>query len=639
MGLLGNIWVKLGLDNSDFKKGLNESQTSANGFGSFMKGLAGAIAGAFSVTAVINFAKKSVQAYNESVAALTKLNSVIRATGNASGISSDEMVSFASDLQKVTKFEDDATVNAMALLSAFKSIKGDIFKGAVTAAQDLATVMGTDLNSAIMQVGKALELPEVGLTMLRRSGVTFSEEQTAAIKKLLDEGKKYEAQLKILTALNEKFGGAARDAANTAQGSWVKAGNALGDLMETLGSATDKTIGLAESLQYWFEDLNTLFTSKNLSGWQKFTTAIGGNRKAFAEAQEEAKAYAESQKQIAEQVKARMETIKSVADAERNLKAIQNDKSLVSREFKKALQDYIQAQKTAEDEVNTIANGLIPQLEKEAEDEVNTIANGLIPQLEKEIEKRAELLGYAKDESSVRQLNDEIARLQKKLSLLKMTSEEFAKYNAGRVALPAAPATPSAISGAKVVSTSQNALDKDLKANGEYYKAQKQQRDAALKSQEEDLYTSQRLAEEFGSSVAGSVTESFGMLTDAIVGMGDLDSGALVAALLMPFADMAIKLGELAVATGVTALALKALEKFPATAIAAGVALIAVGSLARSGLKSIASGGSAQTITPQTVYTGGASGMTENSSMDAVSVIRGEDIYLIYQKQANKRSR
>ena len=236
-------------------------------------------------------------------------------------------------------------------------------------------------------------------------------------------------------------------------------------------------------------------------------------------------------------------------------------------------------------------------------------------------------------------MNDEIARLQKKLSLLKMTSEEFAKYNAGRVALPAAPATPSAISGAKVVSTSQNALDKDLKANGEYYKAQKQQRDAALKSQEEDLYTSQRLAEEFGSSVAGSVTESFGMLTDAIVGMGDLDSGALVAALLMPFADMAIKLGELAVATGVTALALKALEKFPATAIAAGVALIAVGSLARSGLKSIASGGSAQTITPQTVYTGGASGMTENSSMDAVSVIRGEDIYLIYQKQANKRSR
>ena len=198
MSLLGSIWVKLGLDNSGFKKGLKDSEQSANGFNSFLGKIGGLMAGAFSVAAVVNFAKKSVQAYNESVNALTKLNSVMRATGNASGVTSEEMVSFASDLQKVTKFEDDATVNAMALLSAFKSVKGDIFKGAIVAAQDLATVLGTDINSAVMQIGKALEIPEVGLTMLRRSGVTFSEEQTAAIKKLLDEGKKYEAQLRIL---------------------------------------------------------------------------------------------------------------------------------------------------------------------------------------------------------------------------------------------------------------------------------------------------------------------------------------------------------------------------------------------------------------------------------------------------------
>jgi hypothetical protein len=127
------------------------------------------------------------------------------------------------------------------------------------------------------------------------------------------------------------------------------------------------------------------------------------------------------------------------------------------------------------------------------------------------------------------------------------------------------------------------------------------------------------------------------VLAEAIVGTSKLNTGALVEALLMPFADMAIKLGELAVATGVTALALKALEKFPATAIAAGVALIAVGQVARAGIKSIASGGSA-TITPSTVYSGGSGGMSNDSgTSDVVSVIRGEDIYLVYQKTAQKK--
>lgn len=617
MSLLGSIWVKLGLDNSNFKKGIKDSEQSANGFSSFLGKIGGLMAGAFSVAAVVNFAKKSVQAYNESVNALTKLNSVMRATGNASGITSEEMVSFASDLQKVTKFEDDATVNAMALLSAFKSVKGDIFKGAIIAAQDLATVLGTDINSAVMQIGKALEIPEVGLTMLRRSGVTFSEQQTAAIKKLLDEGNKYEAQLRILTALNEKFGGAARDAGNTAQGSWTKAWNALGDLMETLGSATDKTIGFAKSLQGWFEDLNTLFSSKNLTFWQKFTAAIGGNRKAFAAAMQEAKDYADSEKKITEEVNARMEAVKSVADAERVLASIKG-KSLIGDRLKESLKAYIQNANAAKEEGDAVANGLIPRLEKE-------------------IEKKNELLKFAKDETSVRQLNDEIARLQRKLTLLKMTSQEAEKYNAPRTPLPAAPTAPSAITGAKV--TTQNALDKDLKANQEYYNNLKAQREEALKDQEKDLETSQRLAEEFGSSVATSLSDSMSVLAEAIVGTSKLDTGALVEALLMPFADMAVKLGELAVATGVTALALKALEKFPATAIAAGVALIAVGQVARAGIRSISAGGSA-TVTPSTVYSGGSGGMSNDSgTSDVVSVIRGEDIYLVYQKTAQKRNR
>ena len=76
-------------------------------------------------------------------------------------------------MQDVTKYGDEVTIDAMAIMSTFKSIKGDVFKEAIASAQDMATVLNTDLNAAVMQIGKALESPEIGLTALRRSGVSF----------------------------------------------------------------------------------------------------------------------------------------------------------------------------------------------------------------------------------------------------------------------------------------------------------------------------------------------------------------------------------------------------------------------------------------------------------------------------------
>ena len=176
MGLIGKIFVKLGLDNSEFKKGIDDSEKKSSAFKDTLKGIGQGMLAAFSVGALINFGKKAVQAYNESQQAITKLESVLNSTGGTAGWTSSQLQEFASQLQRVTMFEDDATVNAMALLATFKSIKGDIFKQTIASAQDLATVLGTDLNGAVMQLGKALEAPEIGLTMLRRSGISFSTE-------------------------------------------------------------------------------------------------------------------------------------------------------------------------------------------------------------------------------------------------------------------------------------------------------------------------------------------------------------------------------------------------------------------------------------------------------------------------------
>ena len=221
MSVLVKILVKLGLDNSEYKKGLNDSKQSTDKFSSTMSKVGLAIAGAFTIDAIKNFATNAVKAYNESAAAAAKFNAVVRATGGAAGITTEEMQRFASQLQSVTTFEDDATTSAATLLATFKSVNGDVFKQAIVSAQDLATIMGTDLQGSIMQVGKALESPEIGLVALRRSGISFTDAQIEQIKKLVAEGKKHEAQLIILREIQSQVGGAAKAAAETAGGAWT----------------------------------------------------------------------------------------------------------------------------------------------------------------------------------------------------------------------------------------------------------------------------------------------------------------------------------------------------------------------------------------------------------------------------------
>ena len=74
---------------------------------------------------------------------------------------------------------------------------------------DLSAATGTSLKGASIQVGKALQDPVRGITALRRVGVSFSDDQTEVIKKLVDTGKTAEAQKLILKELAVEFGGSA----------------------------------------------------------------------------------------------------------------------------------------------------------------------------------------------------------------------------------------------------------------------------------------------------------------------------------------------------------------------------------------------------------------------------------------------
>tara|TARA_R100000655_G_scaffold103753_1_gene150393 strand:+ start:577 stop:2553 length:1977 start_codon:yes stop_codon:yes gene_type:complete len=137
-----------------------------------------------------------------------KLNAILRATGDASGLTITEIEELSREIGIQTLASTQKVRDAAGILLTFKSITGDTFRNALRLTQDLAQVGFGDVKQGAIQLGKALEEPIVGLGALRRVGVSFTEEQKKLIKSLENTGQRAKAQDLILGALNKQVGGA-----------------------------------------------------------------------------------------------------------------------------------------------------------------------------------------------------------------------------------------------------------------------------------------------------------------------------------------------------------------------------------------------------------------------------------------------
>lgn len=219
----------------------------ASGFARISKNITAiGTASAAAVTAIsaykgLEIIKESVKLAGEQEAAETKLAAVIKATGGAAGFTAKELYDYAGQLQNVTTYGDEVTISAMAMLSTFKKIKGDSFKRATVAAQDMAAAIDTiSFDSAMMQIGKALNDPIKGLGSLSRAGVQFSKSQKKMIASLQESGDILGAQKIILEELEGQFGGTAAALRKNFIPGVTAAENALGDYEEEIGFAITK---------------------------------------------------------------------------------------------------------------------------------------------------------------------------------------------------------------------------------------------------------------------------------------------------------------------------------------------------------------------------------------------------------------
>ncbi|MFA6662493.1 MAG: hypothetical protein WCS56_05625, partial [Bacilli bacterium] len=132
----------------------------------------------------------------------------------------------------------------------------DVFERTQKAILDMNSVLGDpnnpgSLRSMAVQVGKALNDPILGLTALRRVGVSFSDSQMDVIKNLTETNRLAEAQALILAELESEFGGAAASTINSS----IQMKNAWGDYLEALGK---KTLPILDGMNLAFANFFTI---------------------------------------------------------------------------------------------------------------------------------------------------------------------------------------------------------------------------------------------------------------------------------------------------------------------------------------------------------------------------------------------
>lgn len=164
--------------------------------------------------------------------------------------------------------------------------------------------------------------------------------------------------------------------------------------------------------------------------------------------------------------------------------------------------------------------------------------------------------------------------------------------------------------------------------------------DQILRKQQEEVQKVANMNQMLEDSFVSSYSNSIKALTDLMMGIEGADGKQVMAAFIAPFADTMVQMGELIMAEGIAMEAFKKSIKNPYVAIAAGAALIAIGSAVSSGLQRMVAnpvGGTSASV--GTSSTGETDTMVQDITIHVVGEISGDKILLAGQKTLNKWNR
>jgi DNA repair exonuclease SbcCD ATPase subunit len=213
---------------------------------------------------------ESIAAYAEQEDAVNKLNQSFVATGSYSEVAKNSVLDFSVELQKNSKFADEAIVAQVAFVKSLGATT-ETSKNLVLAAANMSATLGGSLDENVQKLGKTLS----GVS--GRLGAFVPELKSLTVEQL----KAGEAA----DVINKKFGGASANDLKTYTGSIASAKNAFNDLEEEIGrilvknSLTVSAIaiaknsfeGLTKVIKHWGDMLVESGDDKKVNGVTKAT--------------------------------------------------------------------------------------------------------------------------------------------------------------------------------------------------------------------------------------------------------------------------------------------------------------------------------------------------------------------------------
>ena len=212
--------------------------------------------------------------------AINELNIALKSAGDSSEETSQKFQDFASQLQKTSKFGDEATIKAGALFLQLTKNTGAM-ESAVKAATNMSAALGMDLNNAVTLIAKTMS--DTGISMLKRYAINVEKGKTPA-----------ENLANAIAKINSQFSGAAAGQINTFSGALQQSKNSFGDLLEEIGFFLTKNPLVLEGIKSsskLFQELGASVKSfaegfgpslkKSEGEWATYTRKIDETEKAI----------------------------------------------------------------------------------------------------------------------------------------------------------------------------------------------------------------------------------------------------------------------------------------------------------------------------------------------------------------------
>lgn len=243
---LASLLFVLSANISEFQTEFRKAEREMQRFGRNMQRI-GKDFSRYVTLPVVAFGTGAVISFRQVNEAMKQVEAGIESTGGAAGFTASELKKMSDELMIATNtLNSNILSDVTAQLLTFTNVQGEVFEKAQMSVLDLSARMKTDLKSAAIMVGKALNDPILGLTAMRRVGIQFSEDQERVIRSLVETGEIAEAQGLILEELERQFGGSAEASGD--------AFNAMSNSIKVLGQEFGAVIAnaitpLAEGVQ------------------------------------------------------------------------------------------------------------------------------------------------------------------------------------------------------------------------------------------------------------------------------------------------------------------------------------------------------------------------------------------------------